>query len=168
MAAKKELMPGKYNVIKEPLVGREKVLLSPLHIKLGLVEQFVKALDFEGESFQEIRAMFPKLSDDKLKGGIFVGPQITTMLKSRTVEDKMTETERRAWQAFRDVVNGFLGNNKDPTYEEIVNTLITSHQKMGYRMSLKLHFLCSHLDFFQENLGISARNMARDFTKIFS
>ncbi|KAI6648768.1 hypothetical protein LOD99_7155 [Oopsacas minuta] len=104
---RKELMPGKYNVIKEPLVCREKVLLSPLHIKLGLVKQFVKALDFEGESFPEIRAMFPKLSDAKLKGGIFVGPQITTMLKSRTLEDKMTETERRAWQAFRDVVNGF-------------------------------------------------------------
>ena len=24
---------------------------------------------------------------------------------------------------------------------------------MGCRMSVKLHFLCSHLDFFQENLG---------------
>ena len=24
---------------------------------------------------------------------------------------------------------------------------------MGFRMSVKLHFLCSHLDFFQENLG---------------
>ncbi|KAI6659862.1 hypothetical protein LOD99_14202 [Oopsacas minuta] len=65
----------------------------------------------------------------------------------------MTETERKAWQAFRDVVNGLLGNNKDPNYEEIVNTLITSYQKMGCCMSLKLHFLCSHLDFFQENLG---------------
>ncbi|KAI6646990.1 hypothetical protein LOD99_8989 [Oopsacas minuta] len=150
---RKELMPGKYNVIKEPLVCREKVLLPPLHIKLGLVKQFVKALDFEGEAFQEIRAMFPKLSDAKLKGGIFVGPQITTMLKSRTLEGKMTETERKAWQAFRDVVSGFLGNNKDPNYEEIVNTLITSYQKMGCRMSLKLHFLCSHLDLFQENLG---------------
>ena len=24
---------------------------------------------------------------------------------------------------------------------------------MGCRMSVKLHFLCSHLDFFQESLG---------------
>ena len=24
---------------------------------------------------------------------------------------------------------------------------------MGCRMSVKLHFLCSHLDLFQENLG---------------
>ena len=48
-----------YNVIRKPLISREKVLLRLLHIKLGLVKQFVKALDFEGEIFQEIRLMFP-------------------------------------------------------------------------------------------------------------
>ena len=76
----KELTPGMYNVIREPLISREKVLLPPLHIKLGLVKQFVKALDFEGEVFQEIRSMFPGLSEAKIKGGIFVGPQINTMI----------------------------------------------------------------------------------------
>ena len=50
---REELTPGMYNVIREPLVSREKVLLPPLHIKLGLVKQFVKAFDFE-EVFQEI------------------------------------------------------------------------------------------------------------------
>ena len=127
------------------------------------MKQFAKALDCEGEAFQEIRAMFPQLSDAKVKGGIFFGPQITTMFKSRTLEEKMTETERKAWQAFRDVVDGFLGNDKDPNYKEIVKTLITSYQKMRCRMSIKLHF--RHLDFFQEKVTL-ARNMVRDFTKI--
>ena len=163
---REELIPGRYNVIKEPLVSREKVLLPPLHIKLDLVKQFVKALDCEGEAFQEIRAMFPKSSDAKVNGGIFVGCQITTMFKSRTLEEKMTETERKAWQAFRGVVDGFLGNNKDPNYKEIVKTLITSYQKMRCRMLIKLHFLHCHLDFFQENLGDFSEDMVRDFTKI--
>ena len=43
----KELTPGMCNVIRELLVSWEKVLLPPLHIKLSLVKQFVKALDFE-------------------------------------------------------------------------------------------------------------------------
>ena len=51
--------------------------------------------------------MFPKLSDAKVKGGVLVGPQITTMFMLRTLEVKMTETERKAWQAFRCVVDGF-------------------------------------------------------------
>ena len=28
----------------------------------------------------------------------------------------MNETEKEAWQAFRGVVDGFLGNKKDPNY----------------------------------------------------
>jgi len=69
-------------------VSREKVLLLPLHIKLGLLKQFVKALDIKGETFQVNRVMFPKWSDAKPKKGKLVGPQITTMLKSRILEEK--------------------------------------------------------------------------------
>ena len=142
-----------YNIIRKPLISQEKVLLPPLHIKLGLIKQFVKALDFEKEVFQEIRSMFRRLSEAKIKGGIFVDPQINTMLKSKTVEEKMNKTEKEAWPAFGGVVDGFLRNKKDPNYKELVKTLIKSYQNMGCRMSVKLHFLCSHLDFFQENLG---------------
>ena len=37
--------------------------------------------------------------------------------------------------------------------KELVKKLIKSYQNIGCRMSVKLHFLCSHLDFFQENFG---------------
>ena len=77
-----------------------KVLLLPLHIKLGLLKQFVKALVFKGETFQENRVMFPKLSDDKPKRGKFVGPQITTMLKSRILEEKWLKQKRRLVKHF--------------------------------------------------------------------
>ena len=137
-----------FNVIREPLVSLEKVLLPPLHIKLGLVKQLVKALDFEGEVFQEIRLIFPRLSDAKIKGEIFVGPQISTMLKSESLEAKMNEIEKEAWQAFRGVVNEFLENKRNQNYKELVKKLIKSYQNMGCRMSVKLHFLCAHLEFF--------------------
>ena len=38
---REELTPGMYNVIREPLISREKVLLPPLHIKLGLLCQMI-------------------------------------------------------------------------------------------------------------------------------
>ena len=60
------MQPGKLNVIRQPLVEPAKVLLPPLHIKLGLVKQFVKALDHGGDAFQEIRLLFPKLSEAKV------------------------------------------------------------------------------------------------------
>jgi hypothetical protein len=97
--------------------------------------------------------MFPKLSEAKVKGGIFVGPQIRKMLNSDELENKMTAQEKKAWQAFRNVVDGFLGNKKSELYKELVNDLLKQYKRMGCRMSLKLHYLHSHLDFFRENLG---------------
>ena len=138
---REELTPGMCTVTMEPLISRENVLLPALHIKLGLVKQFVKASDFEGEVFQEIHSMFSRLSEAKIKGGVFVGPQINTMLKSKTLKEKMNETEKEPWQAFRDVVDGFLENKKDPNYKELVKKLIKSYQSMGCHMSVTLHVL---------------------------
>ena len=38
------MMPGNYNIIHQALVKREKIILSPLHVKLGLMKQLIKAL----------------------------------------------------------------------------------------------------------------------------
>ena len=64
--------------------------------------------------------MFSRLSEAKIKGATFVGPQISTMLKSERLEAKMNETEKEAWQAFQGVVNGFLGNKRNQNYKELV------------------------------------------------
>ena len=50
--------------------------MPPLHIKLGLIKQFVKQLDTEGEAFKYIQQLFPKMSEAKVKAEIFVGPEV--------------------------------------------------------------------------------------------
>ena len=47
-----ELVVGEKNVKNIPLINQKKILLSPLHIKLGLIKQFVKALDKDGAAFK--------------------------------------------------------------------------------------------------------------------
>jgi hypothetical protein len=143
----------KHNVINSALVPRSKILLPPLHIKLGIAKQFVKALNKNGNTFGFICSLFPNLSEAKLKAGIFNGPQIRKMLNSKDLQDLMTEPERNAWEAFRCVVNGFLGNYKSDNYDYLVNNLIIRLGEMGCHMSIKLHYLFSHLDFFPPNLG---------------
>jgi len=46
-----------------------------------------------------------------------------------------------------------LGNRRAQNCEELVNNLLQNYQKIGCNMSLKIHFLHSHLDFFPENCG---------------
>ena len=110
--------------------------------------------------------MFPRLSDAKIKGGIFVGPQISTMLKSESMEAKINDIEKEACQPLRGVVNGFLGNKRNQNYQKLIKKLIKSYQNTGCRMSVKLHFLCFHLDFFKKILVTLVRSMVRDFTRI--
>ena len=45
------------------------------------------------------------------------------------------------------------GQQKSKKYQERVQDLLTSHKAMGCNMSLKIHFLESHLDILPENLG---------------
>ena len=92
-----DLTPGFHNVLNSPLIERSKILLPPLHIKLGLAKQSVKSLKPTSHAFCYIRQMFQGISVAKVKGGIFVGPQIKRMLASDELEGQMSDLERNAW-----------------------------------------------------------------------
>ena len=136
-----------------PLVDRRKIVSPPLHIKLGLIKQFVKALCKEGDCFQYIKAAFPSVSEEKTKAGIFDGPQIRKLIKDPNLISSMNDVDANAWKAFVTVVINFLGNRKQDDYITLVDNLIKSFHALGCNMSIKLHFLHSHLDRFPENLG---------------
>ena len=65
----------------------------------------------------------------------------------------MNPAELSAWTAFANVVKFFLGKTKAPNYKEFIETLLTSLHQLGANMSIRLHFLHSHLACFPENLG---------------
>lgn len=75
-------MTGDKNIIHNPLVDAKKIILPPLHIKLGAVKQYVKVLNHNGECFRYICKAFPGLGEEK-KAGIFIDPQIRKLLKSK-------------------------------------------------------------------------------------
>ena len=68
---RKTLQPGKMNVAQKPLIDPQKILLPPLDVKLGIVKIFVKAMDKIRQGFRSLKRKFPKLSEAKIKEGIF-------------------------------------------------------------------------------------------------
>jgi hypothetical protein len=64
------------------LVDPQKVLSPPLHIKLGLMKQFVKALQRDGHCSKHPCSKFSGLSEAKLKEVIFVGPDIRKLISN--------------------------------------------------------------------------------------
>jgi hypothetical protein len=141
------------NVENQPLVEPRKILLPSMHLKLGLMKNFIKAMNQEEDAFTYLRGKFPRLSEAKLKEGIFIGPQIRDLIKEEYFDRLFQGDEKAAWDSFKFVIKGFWGNRRAQNYEELVNNLLQTYQKLGCNVSLKIHFLHSHLDFFSENCG---------------
>jgi len=56
------LTTGEKNIVNPPLVLSVKIFLPPLHIKLGLMKNFVKGMDRTGSGFEYVRNKFPDVS----------------------------------------------------------------------------------------------------------
>ena len=141
------------NFITEPLVNRDRIMFSPLYIKLGQMKQFVKALDKHGSCFNYIVKKFPSPSMEKLKSGIFDGPQIRKLIQDQAFTSHMAALEIVAWCSNVSEVRKFLDNTKASNYQHLVDLMLRNFQALGARMSIKLHYLFSYLDYFPANLG---------------
>ena len=133
------------NVIYDPIVSRDKIIFPSLHIKLVLMKQFVKALRLDGECFQHLLHTFPGLSYEKIKAGVFDGLQIRTLVLHQAFVQAIND-KKAAWLSFVDVMKNFLGNKKAGNHEDLVGNMLLAFHNLGWKMSIKVHFLFSHLD----------------------
>lgn len=62
---------GQDSIENIPLVPSSKIILPPLHIKLGLIRNFVRALDVDSAAMMHLKKIFPKLSEAKIDAGRF-------------------------------------------------------------------------------------------------
>ena len=103
---------GKNNVKHPALIDSQKVLLPPLHIKLGLMKNFVKGMDYQGSSFQYLKKKFKgKLTDAKLEAGVFTGPEIHSVINDSSFPASLNEMELEAWSSFANVVKNVFGKS---------------------------------------------------------
>ena len=88
---------GRHNVHHQPLVSSANVFLPPLHIKLGLMKNFVKAMDQEGDGFKFFKDFFgAHKSDAKLKVEIFVDPEIRKLMPNEEFDSRLNPVELAA------------------------------------------------------------------------
>lgn len=179
---------GRESIENKPLVPVSKIILPPLHIKLGLVCSFVKAMDKNTAAFKHLKTIFPKLTQGirpiyilslifkclpfvkmnlynflifnknstfpgKIDKGCFNGPQIRQLIADKSFVQMLGAKEKRAFIAIIEVIKHFLGNKRAENYKAIIAELLEAFRIMKVNMSLKIHFLYDHLDYFPDNLG---------------
>jgi hypothetical protein len=87
----------------------------------------------------------------KLKRVYFVGPQIQRLFRDHTFNNLLKGDEKKASGAFRQVSTNFLWNIRAENEKELIEDILSLYHKLGCNMSLKIHMLHSHFDFFPDN-----------------
>lgn len=85
------------------------------------------------------------------------------MVEDVTFSGLLTSNESAARNSFKKIIVRFLGNTRFDKYKQIIKDLLENYRRMGANMSLKIHFLHSHLDFSPENLGESSDEQGERF-----
>ena len=127
------------------------------------MKQFVKAPNKHGDCFNYIVKKFPGLRMEKMKTGIFDGPQIRKLIQDQAFTSRMTAVKSAAWCWNVSVVQEFLSKTKASYYWYLVDVMLRNFQALGSRMSIKLHYLFSRLDYFPENLGDASKEQGERF-----
>ena len=156
---RENMLVGKSNVINKPLVSRERIILPPLHIKLGFIKQFIKALQRDGSFF-------------------CIPGQHYEWYKYRKTESRCiwwsSNPKTDEWPGFRKYHECDRTKSVDcicPSFEKPswksqgtnLSNLITNFRNLGCHMSIKVHYLDSHLDRFPENLGDFSEERGKRF-----
>lgn len=80
------------------------------------------------------------------------GPDIRKLLNDQSFDGILNNDEWLVWQSIREVINGFLGKNRSLNYVESVENMLNTFSNIGVNMSLKIHYLHHHLQYFSQQL----------------
>lgn len=124
---------GKNNRKYEPLVSSEKIIIPPLHLKLGFAMQFIKTIlqtkkkikcELEEEEEEEpddveqmqraikleaLKAIFPRKTESKITNGIVTGPEIKKLFENKDFVKVLNPIELQAFKCLIDICCNFLG-----------------------------------------------------------
>ena len=84
-------------------------------------------------------------------------------MQDQTFTARLTVAERAPWCSYVSVIRELLGNTKVSKYWNLVDVMLQNFQALGTSMSIKLHYLFSHLDYFPENLGDISEEQEKRF-----
>jgi hypothetical protein len=76
-----------------------------------------------------LRKKFRRLSAEKNKAGVFIGPQIRKLFKEDYFECVLSDSEKRAWKYFQNISTGLLRIVKAANFRQLVEDLLNSFIK---------------------------------------
>lgn len=113
------------------------------------MKNFAQAMTRESDGFSHLTNKFSRIGEANMKG-IFINPHIRNYLQDITSKTTLNPYELAAWKSFKMVTANIIVNGEE---SDIVKEILDIFTRLGCSMSLKIHFLHSHLNFLPSHLG---------------
>lgn len=130
---------------------QRKIFVCYFCTKKGLIKNFVKKVDKAINLFRFWKLNFLLLVRSKSSKEFLGVPRLSNFLKIRRLLN--TKIVKQDWFAFQNLCENFLDSKKIYDYISNVKEWLSVYKAIGCNMSLKMHFLYSHQDFFPGKLG---------------
>ena len=79
--------------------------------------------------YSDLKQIFPKITETTIKEEICIEPKLMEGLMDSELQHQLNSTEKSAWNAFKNVVDNFLGNTMTENQRHLVVIQIKSYQK---------------------------------------
>lgn len=97
---------------------------------------------------------------------MFNGPDIRRLMKNKEFDNSLDQNQLKAWNAIKDVIENVLGKKREPDCSQRVKCLLQSFEELDVNMSLKIHFLHHHMDWFESQLSTESDEQGERFHQI--
>lgn len=86
-------------------------MLSPLHIKLEITKNYIKAMDQTGTVFRYLTEKFPEIRATNITEDVFISLRIRKLFRDKQFNQTVNCNEKRALNDFQLLATYFRGNN---------------------------------------------------------
>lgn len=88
-----------------------------------------------------------------VSSGVFDGKDIARLIKSTAFAGLLQGEEVYAWNCIKEIIKNLLGKSRAGNSSLIVERMMLAFQRLDVHMSLKIHYLHSHLDAFWDQMS---------------
>lgn len=74
-------------------------------------------------------------------------------MKSEAFEAALEPPDLEAWNSIRIVITNVLGKHRAPNSKHLVENMLNEFKNLAVHMSLKIHLLHQHFDYFDKQLA---------------
>lgn len=92
-------------------------------------------------AFNELCRIFPRLSGMKIKEG-----RCLNLTRDEPFENALSDIELMAWHCVKAVIQNVLGIHRSEIWRILIENMIDAFHLLNVKMSLKIHFLHSHVE----------------------